>query len=52
MAKLRQFNNEFDALYLRENNSCTGGVQCLTSSIALFPGDLGQEQGSKCVNRA
>lgn len=37
--------------YSRESNSWIGGVQCLTSSRALFLRDLGQEQILKCVRR-
>ena len=47
--KLKQFCNKFDVLYLRENSSWMGGVQHLTSSGALSPGDFGQEHVLKKV---
>ena len=43
MAKLKQFSNEFDVLYSRDNNLGIGGVQGLTISGALFLRGLGQE---------
>ena len=43
MTKNKQFSNEFDVLYSRENNPCTGGA-VFYSQGALFPRDLGQER--------
>lgn len=43
MAKIIQFSNEFDGLYLKENSPCIGGRSCLTSSGTFFPRDFGQE---------
>ena len=40
MTKLKQFSNEFDALYSRENNPWIEGVQCLTSSGVFFLRDV------------
>lgn len=44
MTKQRQFSNEFNVLYSRENNPWVGGGQYLISSGACFPRVLGQEQ--------
>lgn len=38
MTKMKQCSNGLHVLYSRENNAGTEGVQCLTSSTALFPG--------------
>jgi len=43
MTKLKQFWNKLDVNYSRENNLWVEGVQCLTSSEALFLRDFGQE---------
>lgn len=42
MTKLKQFSNEFDVLYSRENNPWTGGTQGLTSSDTLCQRILGK----------
>lgn len=44
MTKQKQFSNEFDVLYSRENNPWIKQVQCLTRSGALFLRNFGQEQ--------
>lgn len=38
--KLKQVSNEFVVFYSKENNAWIGGVQCVTSSGALYSGIL------------
>lgn len=42
--KTKQFSDEFDVHYSRENNPWIGGVQAYTSSKALFPKNVRQER--------
>lgn len=44
MTRLKQFSNEFDIHYSRENRPRIGGVQCPASSEAGFRRNWGQEQ--------
>lgn len=43
MTKLKQFSDDFDLLYSRENSPWIGRVRCLTSSGVLFLRDFRQE---------
>ena len=43
MTKTKQFSNQFATLLSRENSPWIGGVQGLTNSGVLLPGDFGQK---------
>lgn len=49
MSKVKQLNDELNVFYSKENSSGVGGVQCLTSSGALFLKDLGKRKFHKAL---
>lgn len=52
MAKLKQFGNEFDALYSRESSPRIEGPQCHISSGTFLLGTLGKSEFYRALEAA
>lgn len=52
MTKEKQFRNEFDVLYSREDSPQIGAVQCLTSSGDSFQGIVGKSEHYRALEEA